>query len=157
MTENEEKRAEYQHISATHQQGKVTVPLAFISGYLLKPWSCWKWHSHWWEQTCPQPHLVPTPASLFPYDWNLPAECLSAAAVPSLAHQGIMEKSSQGKDKYSKTAFCRNPDLRLLSDCNPTCLIPLRMQIFPLQAGFHRLCHLTFPFPCTPNNQGALD
>lgn len=111
-----------------------------------------KWHSHWWDQTCPQP-LVPTPASFFPYDWNLPAECHSLSSSP-----GNHGKSSKDKDKYSKTAFCSNPDLSLLSDCNPTCLIPLIFITYLLFPGnFPQICHLTFPFPCIPNNQCALD
>lgn len=74
-----------------------------------------KWHSHWWEQACPQPLLVLTPASLFPHGWNLPPECLSAASVPSVAHQGIMENQVKARTNTAKTAFCSNPDLRLLS------------------------------------------
>lgn len=47
-------------------------------------------------------------------------------------------KLCQCKDKYSKIAFCSNADSGHLSDCNPTCLIPLRIQIFSFQALFHR-------------------
>lgn len=62
---------------------------------------------------------------------------MSVSCIRSLScSPGNHGKSSQGKDKYSKTAFCNDPDLRLLSDCNPTCLIPLRMKIFFFSVSF---------------------
>lgn len=64
---------------------------------------------------------------------------MAFSCISSLSSSpGSHGKLSQCKDKYSKTAFCSNADLGHLSDCNLTCLIPLRIQIFSFQAVFHR-------------------
>lgn len=73
-----------------------------------------KWHSHWWEQTCPQPSLFP----LLHHSFHKAGICLlsvSAASVPFLAPQEIMESQGKARTNTAKTAFCSNPDLRLLS------------------------------------------
>ena len=50
----------------------------------------------------------------------------------------VMQNSVNARINTARLLFCSNADLGHLSDCNPACLIPLRIHIFSFQAVFHR-------------------